>query len=282
MKNSTINTTDVKFKFEAGRTYTFGWIGDSELKTDVKVIRRTEKSVWFQIRDEEVKRTKINVWSGEETFYPTGKYSMCPTCRASKVKAEEVNHEEQAERLEEQRIEAEKSHDEVVFESPEVILKEEIKEDEVIIETSEDFPTFELKYKTNSNPLDRTQIRSSSTAYSEILKAFDLDVMEYKEEFGILCLNRANKVLGWAKISSGGASGTVVDAKMVFQNALLSGACCIILCHNHPSGNLKPSNADIALTKKLKQAGEVLDITVFDHLIITTRGYYSFADEGMM
>ncbi|MFT5383884.1 MAG: DNA repair protein RadC [Saprospiraceae bacterium] len=85
------------------------------------------------------------------------------------------------------------------------------------------------------------------------------------------------------KISSGGMAGTVVDAKIIFRKALENGpASGIILAHNHPSGNLKPSQADIDITKKLKKAGETLDINVLDHLIIAGQSYYSFADDGLL
>lgn len=103
-----------------------------------------------------------------------------------------------------------------------------------------------------------------------------------KEEFWILLLNRANKVISKKQISQGGVSGTVVDAKIVFKEALACLASSIILAHNHPSGNLKPSQADLDLTKKLKQAGKTMDISVLDHLIITDQGYLSFADEGLI
>jgi DNA repair protein RadC len=106
--------------------------------------------------------------------------------------------------------------------------------------------------------------------------------IERVEEFVILCLNRANKVLGYSKISQGGLSGTVADPKVIFQVALKSNASSIILCHNHPSGNTKPSDNDIQLTKKLKKAGEFLELNVLDHLIITSDAYFSFADESLL
>ncbi len=102
------------------------------------------------------------------------------------------------------------------------------------------------------------------------------------EEFWILLLNRRNSVIGKEQISIGGSSSTVVDAKIVFRKAIEKQATALILCHNHPSGNLNPSNHDIDLTKKLKNAGEMLDIQVLDHLIVSERGYFSFADEGMI
>jgi len=102
------------------------------------------------------------------------------------------------------------------------------------------------------------------------------------EEFWILFLNRANVVTGKQAVSSGGMTGTVVDPKMVFKAALDAKAVGIILCHNHPSGNVKPSQQDIDLTKKLSAAGKLMEIAVLDHLIVAQSSYYSFADEGLM
>lgn len=102
------------------------------------------------------------------------------------------------------------------------------------------------------------------------------------EEFWILLLNRANKVTDKKMISKGGVSGTVVDPKIIFRYALEGRASAIVLSHNHPSGNLKPSDSDIQLTKKLKDAGKSLEISVLDHIIIAGESYYSFADEGML
>ena len=92
-----------------------------------------------------------------------------------------------------------------------------------------------------------------------------------------MLLNRANKVLGIFEVSSGGSTGTVADPKLVFAAAIKANACGIILAHNHPSGNLQPSQADIDLTKKMKEGGKLLEIQILDHVIITTEGYYSFA-----
>ncbi len=102
------------------------------------------------------------------------------------------------------------------------------------------------------------------------------------EEFWIAYLNNSNKVLQVSQLSKGGITGTVVDVRLVFKNALQLGAVGIILAHNHPSGTLRPSTADIDLTKKLKTAGQSLDIKVLDHLIITEKSYFSFADENML
>ncbi|RYE33365.1 MAG: JAB domain-containing protein [Sphingobacteriaceae bacterium] len=102
------------------------------------------------------------------------------------------------------------------------------------------------------------------------------------EEFWIILMNRANIVLSQHLISKGGQAGTIADPKIIFQTALEHHAASVILAHNHPSGNLKPSQADIDLTKKLRNAGQMLDIAVPDHLIFTDKQYYSFADEGLM
>ncbi len=102
------------------------------------------------------------------------------------------------------------------------------------------------------------------------------------EEFWILFLNRANMIIGKQPVSSGGMSGTVVDPKIIFKAALDHKASSIVLCHNHPSGNIQPSEADIRLTKNIIAAGRVLEISVLDHVIVTQNSYYSFADEGMM
>ncbi|QJX47383.1 DNA repair protein RadC [Hymenobacter taeanensis] len=102
------------------------------------------------------------------------------------------------------------------------------------------------------------------------------------EEFWVILLNRANVVMRSVSISRGGVAGTVADPKMIFKEALEQLASSIILVHNHPSGNRNPSAADIALTRKLKEAGQFLDLPVLDHLIYTDQGYFSFADEGML
>jgi len=101
------------------------------------------------------------------------------------------------------------------------------------------------------------------------------------EEFWVLFLNNSNKVISKAQLSKGGLTGTIVDVRMVFRLALENGATGLILCHNHPSGNLQPSHSDKEITAKLKLAGDSLDVKVLDHLIITETKYYSFVDEGI-
>ncbi len=126
---------------------------------------------------------------------------------------------------------------------------------------------------------DRPQIRSSRDGY-KLLAPLLMDLPH--EEFWVLLLNRANRVIGREQISIGGTSGTVVDAKVIFRKALEGQASALILVHNHPSGNLRPSQADIDITKKLRIGGKSLDISILDHLIISDRGYFSFADEGIL
>lgn len=101
------------------------------------------------------------------------------------------------------------------------------------------------------------------------------------EEFWVLFLNNSNKILSKTQLSKGGITGTIVDIRLVFKLALEMGATSLILCHNHPSGNLQPSEADKQITQKIKLAGESLDVKVLDHLIITESKYYSFVDEGI-
>jgi DNA repair protein RadC len=140
-----------------------------------------------------------------------------------------------------------------------------------------------LHYKTSVKPSERPQIKSSEDAYKLFLTSWDKNTIEHVEEFKILLLNRSNRALGIAPISLGGTAGTVTDVKIIMQYALKTNAQAIIICHNHPSGNDKPSESDTKITKKIKDAAELLDIQLVDHLIITPHeGYYSFADNGLL
>ena len=125
----------------------------------------------------------------------------------------------------------------------------------------------------------RPKVNSSKDAYNSISPL--LSDLQH-EEFWIIYLNRNNEILKQENISKGGVSGTIADSKIIFKSAIESLASAMILCHNHPSGNLKPSNADIQLTKKLQEAGIMLDIPVLDHLIIGEKDYFSFSDEHLM
>ena len=140
----------------------------------------------------------------------------------------------------------------------------------------------QLSYKTKVKPSQRPKISSSKDAYSILLDTWDDEKLEFVEQFKVLLLNRANRVLGVYEVSTGGVSGTVADPKLVFAAALKANASAIILAHNHPSGQLKPSDADLKLTQKLKEGGKFLEIPVLDHIIVTSEGYYAFADEGML
>jgi len=101
------------------------------------------------------------------------------------------------------------------------------------------------------------------------------------EEFWIVFLNRSNKIIDKLKISQGGLSGTVIDVRLIMKSAIEKLASSIILCHNHPSGNSKPSGNDIKITKKMRDAGEIMEIKVLDHIIVTDESYFSFTDEGI-
>jgi len=128
-------------------------------------------------------------------------------------------------------------------------------------------------------PVIRPQLRCSQDLHHQIR---DVLADRHREEFWVLYCNRANRLLHRECISIGGVSGTVVDVKLVFKVALERLASSLALCHNHPSGNLRPSEADIKLTQKVIRGGKVMDIAVLDHLILADGGYFSFADEGMM
>jgi DNA repair protein RadC len=139
-----------------------------------------------------------------------------------------------------------------------------------------------LTYKSKVKASDRPKITNSFDSY-EIFKAHWSDQIGFIEEFYMLLLDRSHRVMGRYLVSQGGLAGTVVDAKVIFAAALKCRASCILLAHNHPSGNLRPSQADLNITKKLVQVGKLLDLPVLDHLILSPDGgYTSFADEGMM
>jgi DNA repair protein RadC len=137
-----------------------------------------------------------------------------------------------------------------------------------------------LKYSSKVSASDRPQVRCSAGALEIFRETWDKETIELYEECKLMLLNRANKVLGIAQISQGGISGTVTDVRIILQYALKANASGIILCHNHPSGNVEPSEADIKITSKLKEAAMIHDITLLDHLIITKDNYYSLADMG--
>ncbi len=138
----------------------------------------------------------------------------------------------------------------------------------------------EISYHPVIRPSERITITCSADA-DKLFRRIWGQPIELRESFYALFLNRANKVLGYYLISVGGITGTVVDPRVVFQAALKASATSILLAHNHPSGNAAPSDADLELTRKLKDAGKILEITVLDHIILLTEGYTSMADEGV-
>lgn len=133
--------------------------------------------------------------------------------------------------------------------------------------------------RKEENVSNEISIKSSKDAY-QVVQTFLSDLPH--EEFWILSLNRNNKVKSKTLISRGGVSGTVVDSRIIFKQAIEELASGIILAHNHPSGNIQPSSEDIKITRKIKEAGELLDIRLIDHIIVGEKNYYSFADEGMI
>jgi len=141
----------------------------------------------------------------------------------------------------------------------------------------------ELIYKSKVKTSDRPKVTTSRDAYQLFRQNWNDNKIDFIEQFKVMFLNRANKVLAIFEMSSGGVTGTVADPKLVFMAALKLNACNIILCHNHPSGNLKPRRADEELTQKIKEAGRYLDLPVIDHIILSGEDeYYSFADEGLL
>lgn len=125
-------------------------------------------------------------------------------------------------------------------------------------------------------------ITTSYDAMKVFREHFDADEMDYRESFFALYLNQANKVLGIKKISECGISSTLVDVRIVMQAALLCNASGIIVAHNHPSGNLKPSSCDIKMTNRIKDAAKIMSISLLDHIILTSDAHMSFADEGLI
>ena len=140
-----------------------------------------------------------------------------------------------------------------------------------------------IKYQGNFKMKQAPKITSSNSAVELLFESWNKDHIGLQECFKVMLLNNSNKVKGIFEVSSGGITGTLVDVRILFAVILKSLTTSIILAHNHPSGNLKPSEADKQLTKKIKNAGEFLDIKLLDHLIIIPDGdYFSFADEGIL
>lgn len=139
----------------------------------------------------------------------------------------------------------------------------------------------QITYSLKKNQALLPSIKSSQDSHKHFKEVWS-NKIEYIEEMFLMLLNRSNQVLGFTKISMGGVHSTIVDPKVIFQIALKSHASGIIIAHNHPSGSLKPSEQDIRLTKRIKEASGLLDIALLDHLILSKESYYSFADEGLV
>lgn len=140
----------------------------------------------------------------------------------------------------------------------------------------------EVSVSYSNNNKEKLKINNSKDSYNVLIACWNQHIIELQEEFKVLLLNRNNQVIGIYPLSRGGVAGTIVDPKLVFSVALKCNASNIIIAHNHPSGNLTPSEADKRITKKLKKAGEHLDITVLDHIIMTKEDFYSFNDNGLL
>ncbi|MCB4807543.1 JAB domain-containing protein [Tamlana sp. 62-3] len=140
----------------------------------------------------------------------------------------------------------------------------------------------EIHVSYSNSKSEKLKIKNSQDSFNVLRACWSDDTIELQEEFKILMLNRSNQILGVYPLSKGGVSSTVVDAKLVFSVALRCNASSIIIAHNHPSGNLKLSEADKVLTQKLKTAGKYLDIDLLDHIVLVKNDYVSFADDGCL
>lgn len=140
----------------------------------------------------------------------------------------------------------------------------------------------EISYRPAFKLAELPKVSSARDAYKVLMERWDKGRLEFLEEFKVILLNVKGRVLGIVDISKGGFSGTVADPKVIFAVALKCCASGIILTHNHPSGELSPSDADLVLTRRLVVGGDILDITVHDHLIVSQYGFYSFRDDGVI
>lgn len=140
-----------------------------------------------------------------------------------------------------------------------------------------------ISYLPKFNASERPRVTSSKEGFDIMFQYWNKDTIAFQEEFKILLLNHYGRVLGYYHIGTGGMAGVVVDAKLIFRAALKACASSILLFHNHPSGNRKPSPEDLRITERLVEVGKLLDLRVLDHQIITPdHDYFSFADEGLI
>ena len=137
-----------------------------------------------------------------------------------------------------------------------------------------------ITYESNNKNKKKLKVNSSAKIYALMLKNWEQ--IEYRESFKILLLDVSKQALGINTVSTGGLSGTTVDVRMILQGALLANAKEIVACHNHPSGNVRPSYDDDVVTMRIREASKIIDIHLIDHLIITKDGYYSYKDAGRL
>ena len=156
-------------------------------------------------------------------------------------------------------------------------------EQEINIEIINTVSEIDIVYKSKVKASLRPKILNSKDAHSIFLKYWDENKIELVEQFSVMFLNRANKVLGIYQMSTGGITGTIADIRLLFAAALKISAVSFLVCHNHPSSNISASKSDRELTEKIKRAGELLDIKLLDHIIINADvDYYSMADDGLI
>ena len=139
-----------------------------------------------------------------------------------------------------------------------------------------------VRYKNGVKPMKKFNMSKPEDAFHLAREIFNSDTILWKEEAIIICLNCANNVIGYHKISSGGIDATIMDVRVIAQISLLNNASAVIIAHNHPSGNLKPSEYDKTSTNKIKNGLELLRIKLLDHLIIDDSSFFSFANEGLI
>lgn len=140
----------------------------------------------------------------------------------------------------------------------------------------------ELIYKPKFKISTRPVIKNSHDAYQLLRQTWDMGQIQLREQFKFLLFNRANRLLAVSELSTGGITGIVADIRLIFATALKANAVSLMMAHNHPSGSLKPSQTDIELTHQITKAGQFLEIAVLDHIIISSEGYLSMADEGLI
>lgn len=145
-----------------------------------------------------------------------------------------------------------------------------------------DYKVGEVKLSYKPKFKNQQKVTCSEDAYKYMLSTYKKGTICYKEYFKVLFLNQANQILGYTLISEGGLTETIADIRLIFQAALLTNSVALILAHNHPSRNLKPSPEDIRLTKQIREASNFMRIKILDHIIISDTEYYSFADEGIL